>query len=141
MTGCCTGMTVNFYPRSPRGERHLTAGQAARETVISIHAPREGSDCTDARDSPTRAYFYPRSPRGERHLRKDELDLTQSISIHAPREGSDLTLRLVVENRLACISIHAPREGSDRSRPRTDCRACDFYPRSPRGERLIRPAA
>ena len=79
------------------------------------------------------------------------------ISIHAPREGSDLSsISMMVLSAIflstlpargatsLCgiftlrnhISIHAPREGSD-LRP---CRACsdwyDFYPRSPRGERL-----
>ena len=58
--------------------------------IISIHAPREGSD--------------------------DDFDdlkcFGTNISIHAPREGSD-----VAEDLRNCpgfeISIHAPREGSD----------------------------
>ena len=33
------------------------------------------------------------------------------------------------------ISIHAPREGSDLTWSVTACRAANFYPRSPRGER------
>ena len=74
---------ADFYPRSPRGERQpfvdaktaeflstLPAGERPTEITlivsrISIHAPREGSDC------PAIAY------------------MTQRISIHAPREGSD----------------------------------------------------
>ena len=36
--------TSNFYPRSPRGERHLNGIPVDRTIVISIHAPREGSD-------------------------------------------------------------------------------------------------
>ena len=57
----------NFYPRSPRGERPLSACLKASGIV----------------------YFYPRSPRGERrgHLQKSLFFLV--ISIHAPREGSD----------------------------------------------------
>ena len=35
-----------FYPRSPRGERLLTAAYRGPSTSISIHAPREGSDIT-----------------------------------------------------------------------------------------------
>ena len=33
-----------FYPRSPRGERHDGAAEGPAYKVISIHAPREGSD-------------------------------------------------------------------------------------------------
>ena len=56
--------------------------------VISIHAPREGSDVVF-----------------------DWLLDLGKISIHAPREGSDLTVNLKRQHR--AISIHAPREGSD----------------------------
>ena len=104
--------------------------------IISIHAPREGSDA--------------RRIRGEKAFK---------ISIHAPREGSDgVTLFCKAHGD---ISIHAPREGSDctpksiwtpgslflstlpargatgRLR-RKISPVHDFYPRSPRGERQRR---
>ena len=125
-----------FYPRSPRGERPWTSSRqyANREflstlpargatvqpdvhhvgVVISIHAPREGSD------------------QGGQNT-GDQI----SISIHAPREGSDnsrLALTSPATSFLSTlpargatrgqhqdspnerISIHAPREGSDRYR-------------------------
>ena len=123
-----------FYPRSPRGERPDLPDFATVPQLISIHAPREGSD--PAYLSITgrqRRHFYPRSPRGERpgnccHVgcqsdfyprspRGERLcrvpghaDL-KLISIHAPREGSDKALHQVDADLL--ISIHAPREGSD----------------------------
>ena len=101
--------------------------------VISIHAPRTGSDfCT----MPVRfaiCYFNPRSPHGERPkqlLTLGQKALFQStlpargatfnfygqqsyeyISIHAPRTGSDHSGRPV--GKLGEISIHAPRTGSD----------------------------
>ena len=56
--------------------------------MISIHAPREGSDGG-----------------------WDPFHGGQSISIHAPREGSDGHSFRHVNGML--ISIHAPREGSD----------------------------
>ena len=34
----------NFNPRSPRGERRLPPSSKTKNGVISIHAPREGSD-------------------------------------------------------------------------------------------------
>ena len=57
----------NFYPRSPRGERRLSSTFGVVYTLISIHAPREGSD---------RGYVSYQGNSG--------------ISIHAPREGSDV---------------------------------------------------
>ena len=78
----------HFYPRSPRGERPTTAfvlqwnsrflstlparGATARGirlntgVLISIHAPREGSDFQGQAHFWLVQNFYPRSPRGER---------------------------------------------------------------------------
>ena len=56
----------HFNPRSPRGERRVVLIQCGEVLVISIHAPREGSDVSTA------------SPLTE-----------MVISIHAPLEGSD----------------------------------------------------
>ena len=35
---------AHFYPRSPRGERQILEYKALNPQLISIHAPREGSD-------------------------------------------------------------------------------------------------
>ena len=56
-----------FNPRSPDGERPKDIKNAIRWNIISIHAPRMGSD-------------FQRGFRGFRRL---------TISIHAPRMGSD----------------------------------------------------
>ena len=62
---------------------------------ISIHAPREGSDCTPVYVSAIASpYFYPRSPRGERQSRVYACMASRVISIHAPREGSDTSTPL-----------------------------------------------
>ena len=57
---------------------------------ISIHAPRTGSDdpVLSGR-APVLIYFNPRSPHGERHDAAREADEIARISIHAPRTGSD----------------------------------------------------
>ena len=129
-------------------------GQAYNDLteIISIHAPREGSD-----------------RRGQRRGPKLQ------ISIHAPREGSDslckpghtrpalflstlpvrgATVSPHLRRPLHDISIHAPREGSDGAHPagrgpphpflstlpvrgatvtlwRPRCSTTNFYPRSP----------
>ena len=59
---------LHFYPRSPRGERHDVSCNGTWLWLISIHAPREGSD-----DSVYAQYLW-----------------AIGISIHAPREGSDV---------------------------------------------------
>jgi len=125
----------SFNPRSPRGERPLCAAcqcpaeafqstlpargatdcaSAAAEggRLVSIHAPREGSDwwhrqhctCAAAFQSTlpargatggigsiarVRRRFNPRSPRGERLVASAALHVCGGVSIHAPREGSD----------------------------------------------------
>ena len=78
-----------FNPRSPCGERHDSLlAEAFPEFVISIHAPRAGSD-----------------------VNKPYLLLSMEISIHAPRAGSDFFT--AIGQRKKGISIHAPRAGSD----------------------------
>ena len=122
----------DFYPRSPRGERRARFRRCRLFRLISIHAPREGSDKLSIDEASSKKYFYPRSPRGERPLKLDAWAVV-SISIHAPREGSDHGNIGCVQ--IAAISIHAPREGSDKEAPRCGAKTKNFYPRSPRGER------
>ena len=61
-------VTRYFNPRSPRGERPFLKQLQTDGTIISIHAPRGGSD-------PPIKYILTACP---------------TISIHAPRGGSDL---------------------------------------------------
>ena len=102
--------------------------------LISIHAPRTGSDVTLCRvriglypfqsTLPARGatgiaglqpvfvgYFNPRSPHGERHC---------GVIVRRLRLG---------------ISIHAPRTGSDVNGFNTEAHSLYFNPRSPHGER------
>ena len=64
--------------------------QKHKAALISIHAPRVGSDTTAFNSFKT-----------------------EVISIHAPRVGSDNSIQRSVRKD-ALISIHAPRVGSDR---------------------------
>ena len=61
---------MNFYPRSPRGERRGSLSGLPARKKISIHAPRVGSDNFLEQIG----YYVP------------------YISIHAPRVGSDMVL-------------------------------------------------
>ena len=104
-----------FYPRSPRGERPLAFELVHVDAVISIHAPREGSD----------------GARAQGHR------LNLSISIHAPREGSDPASPGCPRWR----GHFYPRSPRGERRP-PGCPPAmwtHFYPRSPRGERQSPP--
>ena len=57
----------DFNPRSPHGERLDSLPTLSAQFIISIHAPRMGSD-----------------------IPKSMIYLRHEISIHAPRMGSDL---------------------------------------------------
>ena len=125
-----------FYPRSPCGERLVTVGLL----MYSL-------------------YFYPRSPCGERHLRVVDGSKSSIISIHAllaesdqdtvstrdrPKEFlSTLSLRRATHQQgchqdcqkfLSTLSLRratlAPKQNPTQQR--------NFYPRSPCGERLFR---
>ena len=80
---------------------------------ISIHAPREGSDHKAAQ----------KEGREERFLST------------LPARGATWQIVLVIGQ--SNISIHAPREGSDPAGSGTGLGHHHFYPRSPRGERLL----
>ena len=125
----------NFNPRSPHGERHKSAVKCYNFSIISIHAPRTGSDEAMHFTQSAPVYFNPRSPHGERRLGRESVRafrlhfnprsphgerrrhindciISDRISIHAPRTGSDGEGVCVREIRHG-ISIHAPRTGSD----------------------------
>ena len=126
--------SVDFNPRSPCGERRKKVPIRLTRPVISIHAPRTGSDPQRGSSRMTAARFQstlpargatrsqssnsieshdfnPRSPHGERLFALAIILAVPLISIHAPRAGSDLSPARPSSN--ASISIHAPRAGSD----------------------------
>ena len=101
-----------FNPRSPQGERLSLCKRDLQLFMISIHAPRRGSDVLwlHVMTIPTRfqstlpaggatgknichplpsRHFNPRSPQGERRHRASSTCRNWHISIHAPRRGSD----------------------------------------------------
>ena len=138
----------DFNPRSPHGERLRQFQSIENRFIISIHAPRTGSDSLRrtahasmcrfqstlpargatlflATISATSSNFNPRSPHGERRFRGGAHLTAWGISIHAPRTGSDRRLRSSA-TRVDSISIHAPRTGSDRLVASRCCKATRF---------------
>ena len=102
--------------------------------LISIHAPRTGSDGRNDCRQLYQADFNPRSPHGERPADLCCGFIRHAISIHAPRTGSDGALS--ASSPSGEISIHAPRTGSDLGGNSESHVGQYFNPRSPHGERL-----
>ena len=79
--------------------------------LISIHAPRTGSDPCTAIIATFSASFQSTLPARGATILVRQLPQLFPISIHAPRTGSDVVhqQRQIFQD----ISIHAPRTGSD----------------------------
>ena len=78
----------SFNSRTPGGVRPLPYPADGPDSIVSIHAPREGCD-----------------PKAQ------ETAVYATVSIHAPREGCDCCRDSAILRAL--VSIHAPREGCD----------------------------
>ena len=76
---------VDFYPRSPCGERHLCPGAACSNKLISIHALLAESDApVGIADGTIQSDFYPRSPCGERPISGPETDKAKHFYPRSP---------------------------------------------------------
>ena len=133
LVGACSGSY--FYPRPPRGGRHLMPDFRFCSKVISIHALREEGDVRPLVGACSGSYFYPRPPRGGRRLlsinsRPFEIFLSTPSARRA-------TVILHVPSEAFPISIHALREEGDSTWIRRNNMAHNFYPRPPRGGRLL----
>ena len=125
---------VYFYPRPPRGGRHSS------ETIRC-----------------SRRYFYPRPPRGGRRQRcgqihrklrflstpsarratfKRDYSLLTTIFLSTP-SARRATTTMWTNSSQASISIHALREEGDYNPFVHTCFFGYFYPRPPRGGRLV----
>ena len=107
------GQVTNFYPRSPCGERRVHCAHTNCPPWISIHALLAESD----------------------FLRGDPAILLP-ISIHALLAESD-GLQAHQGQKAQDISIHALLAESDTLHAAAVTQFCNFYPRSPCGERLV----
>ena len=123
--------------------------------LISIHAPRTGSDLHSTRTPSRRGHFNPRSPHGERPHAPRRRPTTTNFNPRSPHGERPPT---PTRTTRCLISIHAPRTGSDTTaqhpdspargfqstlpaRGATICarrrarKSSNFNPRSPHGER------
>ena len=136
----CKGYHVirdfNFNPRSPWGERRAGAADVRLVRLISIHAPRGGSDMCRTRWDTGHRYFNPRSLWGGATWAKQQIwysvikfqstlpvggatshcsTARRTCTYFNPRSpwGERLRASLMGGTR-SFISIHAPRGGSDK---------------------------
>ena len=90
LTGYCPVHDIDFYPRSPCGERLCLYRLPLIALPISIHALLAESDLVAPVLAVGRTgYFYPRSPCGERPLPRSRPGSGFPISIHALLAESD----------------------------------------------------
>ena len=148
---------LNFYPRSPCGERQLYINRPTKTIVfLSTLSLRRATRVVSVQVG-RNVYFYPRSPCGERPARRALGFVDPDISIHALLAESDnrfiassqppaaflstLSLRRATALSQSSakstpeISIHALLAESDRAPPYNLMIHQNFYPRSPCGER------
>ena len=124
----------NFNPRSPCGERPCMSRRGSIDSIISIHAPRVGSDglttCLSRRNSEFQSTLPVWGATGV----GAGVGAVRLISIHAPRVGSDRQLIGRQRNRVNFNPRSPCGERPGRpGRPSTGGR--HFNPRSPCGER------
>ena len=134
------GAGLYFYPRSPRGERLLGHLQPLPADVISIHAPREGSDLPAASPGCGQSInFYPRSPRGERRCGCLARILDDRFLSTLPARGAT-----GIDQPAGNIPLNFYPRSPRGERPSWNTASpwsTNFYPRSPRGERRRQPDA
>ena len=118
---------------APRVGSDLLRYQLYAISTISIHAPRVGSDCNVGPELHRYSNFNPRSPCGERPVQVP-VDLSGSLFQSTLPVWGATRDALILGTDLS-ISIHAPRVGSDRSQRLFFYPLSDFNPRSPCGER------
>ena len=120
---------------APRAGSDPTPSPRTGRIGISIHAPRAGSDLRSMPSSISAREFQSTLPvRGATLSFLLMIVSLYQISIHAPRAGSDLPVSQQFSSPRA-ISIHAPRAGSDLSVMSNVSKSLYFNPRSPCGER------
>ena len=127
--------SLNFYPRSPCGERRNVCGHARHGTNISIHAllaESDGNVCGHARHGTNISIHALLAESDVRGLGVKDIFMVFLSTLSLRRA----TVAVVGGAVGVEISIHALLAESDAFRPQAPCSFADFYPRSPCGERL-----
>ena len=124
----------DFNPRSPGGERPGMNFVDFSAIIISIHAPREGSDVRPAKGRCVGEYFNPRSPGGERH---PHLGGNFASLFHFNPRSPGGERQQLAEYVAMVMQFQSTLPGRGATTDTRDAGpvACYFNPRSPGGER------
>ena len=114
----------SFFDRRYHNGRFLSTPSARRATSAT------------PRTSRSRCHFYPRPPRGGRLAEYAFAKHLPEISIHALREEGDPAFQFAGLRYLKFLSTPSARRATS-SRARPCSIPCYFYPRPPRGGRLV----
>ena len=122
----------DFNPRSPDGERPGISISVVPEALISIHAPRMGSDVYVPRLRFVSRDFNPRSPDGERPIGRP---YPRSLIYFNPRSPDGE--RRKQDRAMGHPTYFNPRSPDGERPPVCSIRSrhVHFNPRSPDGER------
>ena len=147
---------MHFYPRPPRGGRHVWRIHDEHQQHISIHALREEGDAVSGWATRLLLNFYPRPPRGGRPgIVLGKLGFQRFLSTPSARRATPARTSMLWSwtnfyprpprggrqhgrprtRRTKMISIHALREEGDCAWLGCVGRRNHFYPRPPRGGR------
>ena len=131
-----TSTVLNFYPRSPCGERLdcrvISTGSQGFLSTLSLRRATALRDCISCTIT-----ISIHALLAESDFQGLKLEQVDAISIHALLAESDHILGAVVD--VFAISIHALLAESDNVRIRSLSNGYNFYPRSPCGERRAGP--
>ena len=130
------GIVLNFYPRSPCGERRLIPDARELSSIISIHALLAESDLFH-QVIQRRGVISIHALLAESDIVIPDAGISEMISIHALLAESDALHKALLA--LADISIHALLAESDTCGCILSTPMLNFYPRSPCGERQSAP--
>ena len=106
-------MQQRFQSTRPvKGATSAQSRRRFRESIVSIHAPREGRDGVPGSIRTGRQWFQSTRPVKGATATTTATPRTLRVSIHAPREGRDVAAAEAGDD-VDGVSIHAPREGRD----------------------------
>ena len=128
---------IDFYPRSPCGERPKQQQIASRSTNFYPRSPC-GERHTKGRHAGRVKYFYPRSPCGERrtNTRTTRWQIRRFLSTLSLRRATAVIRQFPSHARF--LSTLSLRRATVENIRHKNVRG-DFYPRSPCGERQRGP--
>ena len=132
-----SGAPQYFYPRPPRGGRPASRSSSTRtSTFLSTPSARRATFFIFRSPFPLQ-YFYPRPPRGGR-LPSISRPRRCVVFLSTPSARRATASVMSYTHNANHISIHALREEGDFSHDVFDVAFIYFYPRPPRGGRLVR---